>query len=188
VTRLLLRAVNAPAFILLIAIGIAIQTSLFASYPFMYLQPDVVLIAVMWCSLRRNFTEGGILTLIFADIAEIHSSAPQGLFLISYMIIYLLVRLASRVLVIPGLSSLVTLTLGASIIWKLSCLGVLHLMGIAGNQWRHTLVLLFPGAVMEGVVAIWLYRGLEKFDWITFKNARAQQAMEDELLLEGEGF
>ena len=186
-TRVILRMLNSPALVMLVAIAVGIQTSLFASYPFLYLQPDLVLLAVIWCGLKRSFLEGGILTLIFANIAEIHSSAPHGLFLISYMIIYLGVRVAARVLVMPALSSLVILTLCASLVWKLSSLGVLHLMGLSRNQWRHMLVLLFPGAVMAGASSIWIYRWLEKFDWVTYKNERAHQMLEDELQLEGEG-
>ena len=186
-TRFFLSFLNAPALILLVAIGIAIQSSLFASYPLLYLQPDVVLVTVIWCALRRGFTEGGILTLIFAEMAEIHSASPQGLFLISFMLVYLGVRGISKLFVIPHLSSLIILTMCASIFWKLSCLGVLHLMNLAGNQWRHTLVLLMPGAVMEGVCAIWLYRGLDKFDLLTLKNERSRTALADEIQLEGEG-
>jgi hypothetical protein len=60
-------------------------------------------------------------------------------------------------------------------------------MGVSANQWRHMVVLLFPGAVMEGVVGIWVYRWLEKFDWVTYKHARASQLLEDSMQLEGEG-
>ena len=66
-------------------------------------------------------------------------------------------------------------------------MGVLHLLGDASNQWRHLLSLLFPGAVMEGVIGIWLYRMLERFDWVTYKNIRARQQLEDELQLDSEG-
>lgn len=183
--KIILRLLNGPSLIILVAIGIAVQSSLFNSYPFLYLQPDVVLIAVIWCALRRDFTEGGILTLLMGDIAELHSSSPQGLFLISYLAIYLGVRAANRLLVIPHFSSLIILTLCASVAWKLTNLAVLDLMGLSGNQWKHTLVLLLPGAVMQGVIGIWVYRWLEKFDWVTFKNERARQALEDELQLDG---
>ncbi len=187
-TRLILSALNAPAFVLLVAIAVAIQSSLFNSYPLLYFQPDVVLIAVIWCSLRRDFTEGGILTLIFANIAEIHSGCPSGLFMISYMTVFLLVKGAVRLFVIPNLSSLIILTLAASIYWKFACLGVIYLMGLAMNQWRHTLLFALPGAVVVGVTGIWLYRWLNKFDLVTYKNARARQALEDEMQLDQEAF
>jgi hypothetical protein len=187
VTRILLRLLNAPIFVLLVTIGVALQTSLFNSYPFLYLQPDVILLAVIWCALERKFFEGGVLTLIFANIAEIHSAAPRGLFLCSYMAVYLVVRLTIRYFVMPNLSALVMLTLCASILWKFTYISVLSMMGEGSYQWRHLLVLLFPGAVMEGVAAIWCFRWLERFDWVTFKNKRAQAMLDEEMQLEGEG-
>lgn len=185
--RMILRALNGPGLVLIAILGVAIQTSFFATWPLMYLQPDLILILAVWCALKRSFTEGGILVLIFSNIAEIHSSSPSGLFMICYMTIYLIVRMLNKVLVIPNFSSIVLLTMGASIFWKLEYLGILHLLGMSANQWRHTLVLLLPGAVMEGIAAIWIYRWLDRFDWITVKSPRAQQMMEDEMVLEGEG-
>lgn len=185
--RLLYRFANFPALILMVAIGIALQTSVFNSYPFLYLQPDVVLLAVIWCGLRRGFTEGGILTLIFAHMAEIHSAAPGGLFLITYMLVYLGVRLFHRIVAVPNLSAMVMLTLGASIAWKFIYMVVLWLLGSSANQWRHMFVLLLPGAVMAGITAIWVYRWLEKFDLITFKDPRSRQSQEqDEFALDAE--
>ncbi|HLE00890.1 MAG TPA: hypothetical protein VJB59_11555 [Bdellovibrionota bacterium] len=187
-TRLLLRALNAPALILLVTFGVAIQTSLFSCWPLSYFQPDIVLIAVIWCALRRNFTEGGILVLIAAEIAEIHSAAPRGVFLITYMLLYLLVRGASKLFVIPDLASFIIVTLFGSIFSKFSNMTVLHYLAPHTSQWRNTLFLLFPGAAVEGFAAIWLYRWLEKFDALTFKDKRTEESLENELQLQDEGF
>jgi rod shape-determining protein MreD len=184
--RLLLSALNPPAFVLLAIIAVGVQTSLFASYPLMYLQPDFLLIAVIWCAMKRSFTEGGILTLIFGNIAEIHSSSPAGILLIAYMAVYLAIRLTAKLFVIPSLAHLIIVTLGASIFWKCSYMTVLYMMGLSANQWRHAVILLFPGAVMEGVIGIWLYRWLDRFDWITYKNVKARQILEGELQLDSE--
>lgn len=186
-TRILLQFLNAPLFVLLALVGLAAQSSLFNSYPLIYLQPDLILIAVIWCGLERDFTEGGILTLIFSYVAELHSAAPQGLFFIVYMSLYLITRLTVRLLVIRNRASLVLLTMLASGLAKTISLLVLWQMGAGDAQWRHYFYYLFPGALAEGLVAIWAYRFLERFDWVTYKNARARQLLEDELLLEGEG-
>ncbi len=185
--RLFLRTANAPVLILLVALGIAIQTALFASPPLSWIQPDIVLIAVIWCSLRRNLLEGGILTLIFANIAEIHSSAPQGAMLVTYMAVYLGVRAAAKFLVLPNRTSLIFLTMGSAMLWRLAMLILIHLLGAGANLWRHTLIYLFPGAVIEGAIALGLYRALDRFDGVTFKSPRAQHILEDEVQLEGEG-
>lgn len=186
--RLVLRFLNGPILVLFVAVGIAVQSSLFASWPLLYLQPDIVLLAVVWCALRRNFTEGGAITLIAAEMSEIHSATPQGLYLICYMTVFLLVRSASRFLVIPSLFSYAMLTLASSVAWKLTGLIVLYLLGASGNQWKHTLTFVFIGAAVEGVISIWVYKWLEKFDWVTFKNARAEHALDEELQLNSEGF
>jgi hypothetical protein len=174
-------------------LGIAVQTSLFSFWPLTYLQPDLVLLVVVWMALKRGFFEGGCLVLIISDMAELHSAAPQGIFAITYMTVFLGMRGLARLIVIPNLHSLVMVTLFVSIFWKLACLGVLHLLGAGGNQWRHTLLYLFPGAVIEGLLSILVYRALDLYDRKTYKYTReargsAMTAMsDDELqLLEGE--
>mgnify|MGYP000443934747 CR=1 FL=1 len=187
-TRILLRALNGPILISFVIVAIALQSSLFSSWPLSYLQPDVVLLVTIWCALRRSFVEGGIITLLIADIGEIHSAAPQGLYLVSYMVIFLLMRAACRFLVIPSLFSYAILTLLSSVLWKLIGLLMLYLLGVSANQWKHTLTFLFVGAAVEGVISIWIYRWLDRFDWLTFKHARAEHSMDEELQLDSEGF
>jgi hypothetical protein len=184
--RMILRALNTPLLLLMVMLGIALQTSLFYSYPLLYLQPDIVLLAVIWCGLRRTFLEGGILTLILGNIAEIHSGVPQGIFLTSYMIIYLAIRGFAQVALIPRLSTLILITLISSVAWKLLNLGMLHFLDLSANQWKHTIALIFPGAVMQGIIGVWVYRFLERYDWVTYKDPRARQMMEDELQLNDE--
>jgi hypothetical protein len=186
-TRILLRFFNFPGLLLLTLFGIAIQTSLFTFWPLNYLQPDIVLLVVIWAALKRGFWEGGWVTLFIADFAELHSATPQGMFLISYMAVFLAVRGLSRLVVIPNLSSLVMVTLFVSVFWKLSCLGVLYLLGASANQGRHTLLFLFPGAIIEGAMALWVYGWLEKYDWATFKSARTEHSEQDEELQIFEG-
>ncbi|MGK5083347.1 hypothetical protein WDW37_08565 [Bdellovibrionota bacterium FG-1] len=190
-TRIVLRFLNFPGLIFLTLIAIGIQTSLFAFWPLHYIQPDVVLLVVIWASLKRGLWEGGWITLFAADFAELHSAAPQGMFLLTYMAVFLGVRGLSRMIVIPNIHALVLVTMFISIFWKLASLGVLHLLGASGNQWRHTLLFLFPGAIVESFAGIWVYRGLEKYDWLTFKrphNEYSAQDTEEELYLyEGEG-
>lgn len=173
---ILLRFLNAPGLILTTVLGIAIQTSLFVSWPLNYFQPDIVLLMVVWCALRRGFTEGGTITLIISNLAEIHSASTRGLMMVSYMVVYLGVRLASRILVIPDLSSYVIVTLFASMAWKLSMFMALYGLGVANNTWRHTLLFMTPGALVEGALGFWIYKRLERFDWFTHKKPPTEQS------------
>jgi len=187
-TRILLQALNAPALVLIAILGIAVQTSLFALWPLNYFQPDVVLLIVIWCALRRNFIEGGILTLIVSHLAEIHSAVPRGTFNVSYMLVYLLVRGSSRMVVIPDLSSFVIVTLFSSLIMKLSSTAIINLLSPHSYVLRNTAFLLFPGAAVAGLLSIWGYQWLEKFDSYTYKNSRSAESLEQDLNLDSEGF
>jgi rod shape-determining protein MreD len=186
-TPVFLRFLNAPLLILIAILGVALQTTIFSSYPLLYLQPDLILLLVVWLGLKREFLEGGVLTLVLAEIAEAHSGAPRGLFLLSYMALYLAVRWASQMFLIQGLIAMVGLTLIASIFWKLFGLCILHVLERSSNQWRHTLALLLPGAVIEAALGIWVYRWLEYWDRITTKDPRSRKALQEDLQLDEEG-
>ena len=186
-TKIILKLLNLPGLLLLALLGIGIQTSLFQFWPLQYLQPDFLLIIVIWVALRRSFWEGGWISLLIADFAELHSAVPQGTFLISYMGIYLAVRGFSKIAVLPNLYSLVSLTLFASMLWKLGILGVLHSLGVSNSAWKHTILFIFPGAVVEGITAIWSYRLLDRYDTLTYRAPKREQnitaGIEEELLL-----
>ena len=181
---LFLRALNAPIFVILVAIAVAIQSSLFNSYPLWYFQPDAVLIAVIWCSLRRTFTEGGILVLLFASIVETHSSSPAGFYLCIYMAIYLGIRVFSRFFVISQFASLLIVTLGAAFISKVMVIFLLIPFDHSAAQLYHFLITTLPFAAIEGLLGFWLYRALDLFDRATTKSETSRQLIEDELLVE----
>ena len=179
--RIILRALNGPILVILLAIGIALQSSLFHSWPLHYFQPDLVLIVVLWCALKRGFEEGGIITLILANISEAHSSVPQGIFLINYMTIYLLMRASSRLILVPTLFSFAFITACASILWKITAWFVLYLLGSTLASGKHALTATILGAFIEGIFAFVFYGWFEKFDWMTFKSIRPEHALEEEL-------
>jgi rod shape-determining protein MreD len=186
-TRLLFRLSNAPAILLIAMIGVAIQTSLFSFWILDYIQPDVLLLLVIWCALKRPFIEGGILTLMVAEIAEVHTAAPSGMFMICYMIAYLILRVAAQRLVIPDLSSLLIVTLFLSVLAKSLNMATLWLLGGSRAQVEHMLLFVFPTALINGVIGRWLYPWLEKLDRVTFKNLRAERGVSDDLQLESPG-
>ncbi len=177
-TRLLFRALNAPGLLLLMLIGIGISTSFFAPYPLNYFQPDVILMGVLWCALNRSFTEGGILVLIMGNIAETHSASPRGVFLLSYMLVFLLVRASSRYFDFSTTRSLLGLTFVSSSVQKCTTLLVISLLGVPAVGFKSAFFAIFPGSLVEMALILWTFRGFEKFDWVTFKNPRASQDLE----------
>ena len=181
--QLVYRFLNTPIFLVLAIILIALQTSLFVSYPLNYLQPDIILLLVIWFALKRGFIEGGLLTLTLAHLTELHTSAPAGLFYSGYVAVFLTLRLLNKMIVVQKRNHLIFLTLFASIFWKLLGLIILNMLGKGTNQWRHTFALLLPGAVIEGITGFWIFPLLEKIDWKTFKDSRARDSTSEDLLL-----
>jgi cell shape-determining protein MreD len=187
-TRIFLKLLNGPLMIFLTCMAVGIQSALFVSFPLNWIQPDLLILMVIWLSLKRSFTEGGVLTLILGEIAELHSSAPSGSLLIAYMTIYLGVRLASRLVVIPDFHSWIRLTLVSSGVWKATSLLVLAYLDKAESQWRHTLIHLLPSAISTSLLGLWIYPTLDRFDRWTHKNLKMEQRLSDDLkLVENEG-
>lgn len=188
-TRILLKLLNGPFMILLTCFAVGVQSALFVSFPLNWIQPDLLVLLVIWFSLKRPFTEGGVLTLILGQIAEIHSSAPSGSLLVAYMTVYLGVRLTARLVVIPDFHSWIRLTLVSSAAWKGASLLVLAYLDKAEIQWRHTLVHLLPSAISTSLIGLWIYPALDRFDRWTHKNLKMEQRLSDDLkLVENEGF
>lgn len=171
--RIILKLINIPGLIFFLSLAVAIQTSFFNFWPMTYFQPDAALIFVIWCALKRKFIEGGILTLVFAHIGELHSSAPQGIFLLAYVLIFLWIRLLARWVALPSLNSVILLAVISGILWK--GLIAIALRMLAGHEfsWLLMATYLVPGAVAEAFLANFGFRFLEKWDWISFKTRRA---------------
>lgn len=187
-TRPLLRALNSPILLIIMMIAVALQSSLFASGWVRHFQPDFVLILVVWLGLRRGFAEGGIMTLLLANLNEIHTAAPQGLFLIGYMLVYFAVRIITRLFVIPHLFSYSLLAGGCAIFFRVVCMIVLYLLGSLSFHWRYGLSSIVLTAIAQTAFSTWIFRWLDRFDWLTYKNSKAARIMDEELQLEGEGY
>lgn len=188
-TRWLLRTLNPVTLLFFVVMGVAVQTSLFTFWILPYVQPDLILIGVIWCALRRKILEGGIITLTLAEIAEVNSAAPAGTYFVVYMATYLVLRLAAHLLVIPDHRSYVLVTFISSVLGKLVSLGIAQLMGVDSIAlWPSSLIFVFSVGTATATLSYWLYRWLDRFDWITFKHPRAEKALDEELLLETSEF
>ncbi|MEK7690559.1 MAG: hypothetical protein AAB425_06025 [Bdellovibrionota bacterium] len=184
--RIILRLFNAPFLILIAVMGTAIQTSLFVWKPIAVFQPQITLLLVLWCAFEREFLEGGILTLILANLAEIHSAAISGLYLVSYMSIFLAVRGSAKLMLVDQRNGRAVVAGFAALANSLILISVLHLLKSA--QFDVSVVSLVLSSLAQLPYAYFGFPLLRRFDWKTFKSDRAHQALEDESLIEAEGF
>jgi hypothetical protein len=182
--RLLLRALNPLMVVLLAWIIMILQTSLFTLPILKPLQPDALILGMVWFALRRKFVEGGVLTLILAYLAEMQSSAPQGSFMILYMGTYLMVRGLNRLLVVSDLTKIVFMTLGATLFWRLGMILLFRQLGLVHRYWEALLWWSLPTAAFTGLLGLLIYPWFQKLDDSTFKSTRSQKLLEDDLKLD----
>ena len=183
----ILRFFNFPLLVFLLLIALAVQSALFRSHPLRYFQPDFALLVVIWVAFRRSFTEGGLFTLVVGWIMETHSSAPQGFFMICYMVIYLGIRAFVTYFLLSQWASLSLVAIGSSLFFKATEWILLAPLGAAQRQTFHLIIQTLPSALMAGVTALFVFPLLSAFDHKTAKSDRDQSFLDDELSQE-EGY
>lgn len=182
----LLKAFNLPGLIVIALLAMALQATLFNNTSFAFFQPDIILFIVLWLAMKREFGEGGVLTLVLGYLAELQSGAPKGIFLINYMLIFLVARFLYKNFQVLNRRSLILVGIGASLFSRLDILFILYLVNKADNEWFHTLQLLAPTMIIHGALISFVFRLLYKFDFWTLKNPDAEYRYERDFYLDEE--
>ena len=182
----LLKLSNFPGILVIALLAMTLQSTLFNHPSIAFFQPDFLIFFTLWVSVRRSFIEGGILTLLFGYLVEIHSAAPQGFFLCVYMTIFLSARFLQQQFQISNKRMLVLVGIGFSIFMRLLVLFILYLLNKAGNLWQHTLQLLAPTILSHGLLVYFTFKLLQRFDNWTLKNPDAERHHERNFHLDEE--
>jgi cell shape-determining protein MreD len=182
----LLKFLNIPGLIFIALFALALQSTLFSNSTMAFFQPDIIVFLVLWMAMKRDFGEGGTLTLVFGYLVELKSAAPRGLFLTNYMFLFLITRFLYKNFQVVNQRALIMIGIAAAIFSQLDILFILYLLNKADNQWFHTLQLLAPTAIVHGALIPFVFRGLYKFDFITLKNPEAEHRYERDFYLDEE--
>ena len=179
-----------PLFFVLYYLGcIFVQSALFIKSPWSYFQSDLLVIFVLWFALRRNFTEGGVLSLVIGYLTESHSSVPKGTFALAAILLFLSIRTFNYYFVISQWSALLTLTLTFSFVFKCIHFLILIFIHLSSRHWEYALYYLPLPIVMNGFIGFYLYKTFDRLDRFTTKelNEDSRQLMDDELLVSDGG-
>ncbi len=182
----LLKFLNTPGMIFITLIFLTIQSTLFTNKALAFFQPDAVLFLVLWVAMKREFAEGGVLTLIFGYCVELQSAAPSGLFLCNYMLIFLTTHFLYKNFHILNRRTMIMVGMTSGVFSRLNILFILYLMNKADNQWFHTLQLIPPTALVHGIIVIPIFQFLNRFDNWTMKNPEAEHRYERDFYLDEE--
>ena len=180
----LLKALNIPGLIVIALLALALQGTLFTNSTIAFFQPDIIILIVLWMAMKREFTEGGILTLILGYLVELKSAAPRGLFLTKSMFLFLIARFLYKQFQVLNTRTLMLIGISAALFSQLNILFILYLLNKSDNQWFHTLQLLAPTAIVHGIIIIPVFKLLAKFDFWTLKSPEAEHRYERDFYLD----
>ena len=182
----ILKFLNIPGILIIATLLMTIQSTFFTSYPLSFFQPDGVFLILIWISMKREFTEGGIMTLMLGYCMELHSASPRGMYLTNAMIIFLLTHFMYRNFQVKNRKTLVLIGGSLSVLSRLNILFILFLLNKAENEWQYTLRLLMPTAIIHGALIPFVFQFLHKFDIWTLKNPNAEHQHEQDFYLDEE--
>jgi len=182
----LLKLTNFPGMLVLALVALTIQSTLFNHPSIAFFQPDFLIFFTLWASIRRSFIEGGILTLCFGYLVELHSAAPQGFYLCVYMSIYLIARFLYQQFQISNSKVLALVGILFSSFTRIMVLFILFLMNRTDNVLNHTLQLLAPTIFSHAILILIIFKWLLRFDNWTLKNPDAERHHERNFHLDEE--
>lgn len=171
-----LSTINPLVMVLLVACGITLRTTVDPFIPIFSGLWDVLFAWVVYVGQRRSFFEGGVLVLFAGHLYSLSTSAPFGVYLIYYVILFLVARLltyviyANRGLSIFGLLLALSL-LSRGVLWLVASLfghrlyAVSHLTDLLGY------------AVFNSCIGLGIYSLVGFVDRITFKVLRVNIEM-----------
>ncbi|MBI1862322.1 MAG: hypothetical protein HYR96_15515 [Deltaproteobacteria bacterium] len=132
---------------------------------------DALFALIVYLGQRRTFVEGGILTLFAGHIYSLSSSAPIGLFVIYYGVIFLVARLLTYVIYANTWLSVLALLVALSLLSRFLLWGIAIGFGHRIFGVAHAADLL-GYVVFNGGIGLVIYSFLGTVDRITFKVPR----------------
>ncbi len=154
--------------------AVAVQSTVFGYYPLRYLQPDLILILMVYMGFKRILFEGGVFAILAATIIESHSSAGNHYFLTTYLYVFLISNVLRRTVIIPDMLSSIGIVSAMTVLKKVGILILLGVEGRAVNGLRAFLVFLIPGLIVQAFLTPALFSLFHFIDLKTFKDAHSE--------------
>lgn len=131
---------------------------------FSWLELDLLLLIVIYVSLHRIFAEGALLVIVIGRIAELHSGAPAGILVASYLAVFLALVFTKEMFLVASSFSAVILAVAGGIVWKLAFLLFAHRYGLLENAWRSALEHILPFLLSLGMFARPVFELVRRLD------------------------
>lgn len=170
----LLRNLNFLIYLVLCLLFFVFQTTIFRYFPLNYFQPDFMLILSIYLGFKRDNIEGGILILLASIMMQSLSSAGDNFFIACYIYAFVISKVISRTIVVPNRASIIFISAGLNVLWKLGILLLLGLESKTYNGVRHFFSILIPSTLTQGFFAPLLFTWFNHIDLMTFKDSHSE--------------
>lgn len=173
--RNILPKLNFGIFLLIAMAAAVVQSTIFGYTPLNFVQPDIILITVIYFGFRRTLIEGGIFVLLAAIIMEQHSGAGNNYFLAAYTYIFMATKVISRLIVVPSMLSTISIVAALTLLERLGLLLLTHWSGgNVGFVFRHLFVSILPGILIQVIFTPICFSWFMNIDLKTFKDEHAE--------------
>jgi rod shape-determining protein MreD len=140
------------SFFLIVGIGLLVlQTSIFPLLPTWLGRPDPLFVLIVYAALRLDVYQGAILTLVFSLLLDIFSGPFLGLYPVTYLPLFVILKTMAANLTIHETSHQVPLTLAS---YLFAAVGLFVFASLLMPEdtlywsWRAILVQLFLLAIL----------------------------------------
>lgn len=160
---------------------VLLRTTFIRLWPEFFHPWDILLPFIVYVGQRRGLPEGLLLTLFVSHLFSLCSTAPIGVFVFHYLLIFVLARALSYVIYANRWLSVILLVFVLTLISRIV---VTLISTFFGHGWRVFSTDNWPlwGVVMNSVVGLVLYRFLGVLDLMTFKVPRMNIEMPEKEL------
>lgn len=166
-----LSTINPLLMVAVVMLAITLRTTVDPWIPLFSRRWDVLLAWVVYMGQRRTLVEGGVLTLLASHLYSLASSAPFGVFLIYYVVLFFVARLATYVIYANRWHSIFGLLLALSLCSRI-------ILWIIAFSFGHPLYALTKPSELIGYVFFNAFMGVIIYsfvgiaDRLTFKVPR----------------
>jgi len=161
-----------PLFILLFGLlMLAIQTTFLNIPSTGELQPEFILLIVIYLGLNRHEIEGVTLSFILGYLVELHSGAPRGSIQLAAVVVFIITKLLSQTIFIPSFISNMILVMSLTLVWRF-IIGTCVWWTTNELDWAgHSIKFVIPAMILHGILNIPLTELLNKIDHWTGKES-----------------
>lgn len=133
-------------------------------------QWDILLPFVVYFGQRRSLVEGVTLTILASHMYSLCSSAPIGVFIVHYLLIYVMARALSSIIYANQTGPILLLLFGLSVLGRVSFSFIAQAFGENwGVFWQGFSLL--SNLVLNCLLGFVVYVGIRKVDKLTYKVA-----------------